>query len=160
MSVLERKDPVEYKIREIIKKVDWLAKNCPETIVAYQKHDSNFKVEDINSLLYEGDIKKLEELFETGAYGLILKLGDDKIDYKKIGYTHSKRGGVTINLYECESDDSCSVIDSLDPLQDWCRITDEERLKYLGLFEEKLNEIKTSYRDDKYPQPGLSYFCS
>jgi len=63
-------------------------------------------------------------------------------------------------LYECEGEDSCRVIDSLDPLQDWCGITDEKRLEYLELFEEKLNEIKTYYQDDKYPQAKLSDFCS
>ncbi len=155
MSILERKNPIEYKIREIIKKVDWLTENCPETIVAYQKYDSNFRVVDINGLFYEGDIEKLEELFETGDYGLSLKLDGGNINYKKIEYKHTKRNTITINLYECEGEDSCRVIDSLDPLKDLCKITDEERLEYLGLFEEKLNEIKTSYYDDRYPQAKL-----
>ena len=159
MTVLERKNPIEYRIREIIKKIDWLAQNCPETLVEYQGQDSNFQVEDFNSLLYEGDIEKLEELFKTGDYGFSLKL-DNGVYYKKIEYKHTKRNTIGIILYECEGEDSCKVIDSLDPLQDWCGITDEKRLEYLELFEEKLNEIKTYYQDDKYPQAKLSDFCS
>lgn len=154
MSVLD----VEYKIRKIIEKVDWLVEHCAETFMAYQEHDNNFQVDDVNSLLYEGYIDKLEDLFETGDYGLSLKF-DEGIYHRKIEYEHTERNTITINLYECE-DDSCSVIDSLYPFQDLCRITDEDRLKYLGLFEQKLEEIKTYYEDNKYPQYKLSDFCS
>lgn len=147
MSLLEKIDPVEYKVREIIKKANRLIKYYPEAIINHR--NDKFHIIDIAGYLdYEDPLF----LFELEEYGLSLKV-DDKV----IRYEHHENGTIDISLHKVDGKFE-KFVDSLDLIDSYGRVTDEDRFEYLEIFDGELDKIKKEFYEKRYPQLKLANF--